>query len=203
MGNEVRLYVCSSNRGKLHDFSTAARSAGESDIRIEPLPGLEHIAPPAENGSSFEQNAIDKAVYYSSFTPELVVADDSGLEVDTLHGAPGIHSARYAGPDATDAKNNALLLANLADAAQRKARFVCVLVLARNGHPLVTARGAVQGTILHLPQGGAGFGYDPLFFYPPLERSFAELTPEEKLAVSHRGRALRLLFQRLREIAPA
>jgi XTP/dITP diphosphohydrolase len=195
-----RIYVCSSNSGKLRDFSFAARSFRKSHIIIEPLPGLEEISPPEENGASFEENATQKAVYYSGFTPRLVLADDSGLEVDALHGAPGIRSARYAGAAATDAENNQLLLANLADVAEREARFVCVLALAQAGQILSIARGTVEGTILKAPRGTAGFGYDPLFFYAPVECSFGELTPEHKLAVSHRGSALRDLFEQLGDV---
>lgn len=128
------------------------------------------------------------------------MADDSGLEVDALGGAPGVHSARYAGPGASDAENNQLLLARLADApasAGRGARFVCVLAIARQGKVILSAGGSVAGTILTAPQGRHGFGYDPLFFYSPLARTFAELTHEEKWEVSHRGNAFRALFERL------
>ncbi len=198
-----RLHVCSSNVGKLRDFALAALASGQTQIVIEPLPGLSEIPPPDENGISFEENAVAKALRYSAFTPELVLADDSGLEVAVLDGAPGIHSARYAGPGATDIANNNLLLSRLGDLADRDARFVCVLAVAQNGRVLVTARGAVNGEILLAPRGNHGFGYDPLFFYPALQRSFAELAPEEKLAVSHRGAALRLLFRRLPQIVAA
>ncbi len=205
--NVIPVYVCSSNRGKLRDFSTAARASDEGRIVIEPLPGIEHISPPEEKGASFEENAIVKALYYSRFTPAsqapaFVLADDSGLEVYALHGAPGIHSARYAGVGATDAENNQLLLSDLVGITQRDARFVCVLALAREGQNLLTKKGTVDGTILAAPQGSGGFGYDPLFFYAPLQRSFGQLTPEEKLAVSHRGRALRELFKTLFKILP-
>jgi XTP/dITP diphosphohydrolase len=198
----IQVYVCSSNRGKLRDFFTAAGASDDGRILIEPLPGIEHISPPEESGASFEENAVAKALYYSSFTPAsrlraFVLADDSGLEVDALHGAPGVHSARYAGVGATDAENNRLLLHNLMGVAQRDARFVCVLALAREGQTLMTANGTVEGRILTAPEGSGGFGYDPLFFYAPLQRSFGELTPEEKLAVSHRGLALRKLFKML------
>jgi XTP/dITP diphosphohydrolase len=155
---------------------------------------LENIRPPEETGRTFEENATLKAVYYSHFTPEIVLADDSGLEVDVLGGAPGVRSARYSGPNATDEDNNNLLLHNLGSTTARSARFVCVVALARAGEILRTARGTVEGEILRTPRGANGFGYDPLFFYPPLNRSFAELTPDEKLSISHRGKALRTLF---------
>ncbi len=183
------VYAASTNPGKLHEFSLAARR-----VHIAPVPDLKNIPPPEENGATFEENASSKAVYYSSFTPELVLADDSGLEVDALDGAPGIHSARYSGPNATDASNNELLLRNLSHSGNRKARFVCAAAIARAGQILTVARGTVEGEILTMPRGKRGFGYDPLFFYPPLARSFAELTSEEKLKVSHRGKALHTLF---------
>ena len=195
--NEMLLYACSTNPGKLREFTLAARTSNVRGIIIEPLPGLNgEISPAEETGTTFEENASSKAIYYSGFTPECVLADDSGLEVDALHGAPGVYSARYAGPSASDEDNNNLLLRDLGNESHREARFVCVLGLARAGRLLTTAHGIVEGEILPAPRGCGGFGYDSLFFYPPLDRSFAELTPQEKFAVSHRGKALRALFQR-------
>src|SRR6185437_9326233 len=133
--------------------------------------------------------------YYSGFTSELVFADDSGLEVDALDGAPGVYSARYAGPNATDADNNELLLQRLKPAGNRSARFVCVIAVARAGRILETFRGTVEGCILYQPRGDGGFGYDPLFFYPPFGQTLAEATPETKFSVSHRGKALRAMMQ--------
>lgn len=187
----------------MRDFSTAAQEFGTAGIAIAPLPGIEHISAPEESGASFEENAVSKAVYYSSFTPELVVADDSGLEVDALDGAPGIYSARYAGIGATDAENNQLLLRNLAGITEREARFVAVVALAREGKIVLTAKGVVEGVISEETRGNSGFGYDPLFFYPPLNCAFGQITVEEKLAVSHRGRALRELFGKLANIVAA
>jgi XTP/dITP diphosphohydrolase len=193
------IYACSSNRAKLEELVLAGRELGLTDLTIEPLPGLLHIPPPDENGTSFDENARTKAEYYSGFAEQAVLADDSGLEVAALLGAPGIHSARYAGPNATDAENNGLLLRHLGDQDNRAARFVCVVALARAGRVCTTARGTVEGEILSRPRGDRGFGYDPLFFYPTLGRTFAQLTREEKFAVSHRGRALRSLFTYLRQ----
>jgi XTP/dITP diphosphohydrolase len=190
----MKIYVCSSNPGKLREILLAAEG---SEFDIQPLPDLQSIAPPEETGSTFEENASQKAIYYSRFTSEIVLADDSGLEVDALYGAPGVFSARYSGPDAADEDNNNMLLRNLGHTTARSARFVCVVALARAGNVLTIARGSVEGEILRAPQGTYGFGYDPLFFYPPLHRSFAELTAEEKLFVSHRGKALRALFEKL------
>ena len=190
----MKIYICSSNPGKLREILLAASG---TNFEIAPLPNLKSITSPEETGSSFEENASLKAIYYSRFTPEIVLADDSGLEVDALDGAPGVFSARYSGPDATDEDNNNTLLHNLGGTTTRSARFVCVIALARAGEILTTTRGAVEGEILHTPQGANGFGYDPLFFYPPLGRSFAELTSDEKLLVSHRGKALRALIEKL------
>ncbi|HSU32871.1 MAG TPA: RdgB/HAM1 family non-canonical purine NTP pyrophosphatase [Bryobacteraceae bacterium] len=190
----MTIYACSSNPGKLREFSLAGRESSISDLDIRPLPGLAHISPPDENGSTFEQNAAAKAVYYSRYSDELVLADDSGLVVPALGDAPGIYSSRYAGPDATSADNNALLLRNLSGIENRSAYFVCVVALASFGQVLTTCRGTVEGQILHEAAGTHGFGYDPLFFYPPLNVTFAALEDRQKFAVSHRGAALRNLF---------
>ena len=193
----MRIYACSSNAGKLKDFAAAAHQAGLQDLSIEPLPNIKSIPAPEETGSTFEHNAVLKALYYSGFTSELVLADDSGLAVDALHGAPGVLSARYAGPEATDQENNSLLLRDLSASAHREARFICVLALAQHHQLLGTQRGVVEGCVLFSPRGHNGFGYDPLFWYPPLKRSFGELSPQEKFAVSHRGNAIRALWREL------
>jgi XTP/dITP diphosphohydrolase len=193
----VLICVCSSNAGKLTDFAVAAQQAGLAEVRLEPLQALKSIQPPPETGATFEENAVSKALYYSGFTPEFVLADDSGLAVDALNGAPGVLSARYAGPDATDEENNNLLLRDLCATAHREARFVCVLALARQGRLLTTEYGVVEGQILFEPRGSNGFGYDPLFFYPPLNRSFGEISAQEKFSVSHRGNAIRALWAQL------
>jgi XTP/dITP diphosphohydrolase len=190
----MTVYACSSNRAKLEELILAGSVSGLANVRIEPLPTLAQIPAPIENGTSFEENASIKAEYYSSFTEDLVLADDSGLEVVALRGAPGIHSARYAGPNATDASNNELLLRRLENQENREARFVSSVAVARAGRVLTTVRGSVEGQILKRPRGDEGFGYDPLFFYPPLDHTFAELTRDQKFAVSHRGHALRNLF---------
>jgi XTP/dITP diphosphohydrolase len=209
----LRLFVATTSQGKLRDFQTAAAA---HSISVEPLPNLEDIPAPDENGATFTDNATIKAVYYSRLAPgELVLADDSGLEVDALGGAPGVRSARFAAdtglvdsPDAndnTDVWNNMLLLQKLATvpAAQRTARYRCVLVAARDGQPLHSAEGAVEGLILDSPRGTGGFGYDPLFFLPQLDRTMAEIDLETKLSLSHRGRAFAALLPLLSgSIAP-
>lgn len=193
------VYACSSNPGKLREFSLAARQLHAPDLTIERLTKLGEVPPPEENGASFEENAHIKAVYYSEFTTDWAFADDSGLEVDSLGGDPGVFSARYAGPGATDEANNELLLRNLAAVGQRSARFVCVIALAWQGKVLQTFHGEVEGEILRSPRGENGFGYDPLFYYPPFGCSFAELSSEKKFEVSHRGKALRQLVNWLKQ----
>lgn len=155
-----------------------------------------------ETGSTFAENAILKAVGVSKRFPGLVVADDSGLEVDALDGAPGVFSARYAGPRATDAENIARLLSELRAISREElpaARFRCVLALARDGEVLGTVAGAVEGVIVGSPRGGLGFGYDPVFQPNGFAKTFAELSAAEKNQISHRARAIRLLRARLTE----
>jgi XTP/dITP diphosphohydrolase len=202
------LYVATSNPGKLRDFSAAAVEVAGSNIKLETLPRLAAIPAPPEDDATFSGNACAKAVYYSLQSPGLiVVADDSGLEVDALAGAPGVRSARFsedagfASDEALplDERNNRYLLNVLGDSAEtdRRARYHCVLAAARDGEIVVTADGTVEGTILPAPRGTSGFGYDPLFFLPDLEKTMAELEPAAKLSFSHRGRALRELLRKL------
>ncbi len=201
----MTLYACSSNPGKLGEFALAGRESRVPNLEIQPLPGLPEIPVPEETGATFEDNAVAKAIYYSGFTRELVFADDSGLVVTALAGAPGIRSSRYAGPGATSERNNALLLRNLHGVEDRSASFVCVVAVAREGRVPITFRGTVEGYILHHFSGSHGFGYDPLFFYPPFNASFGDLDDGEKFSISHRGVALRQLFawlQRSRAGAP-
>lgn len=203
----LHLYAATTSQGKLRDFRTAAAA---HSLAIDPLPALDTIPAPEEDGTTFVANATLKAVYYSRFAPgELVLADDSGLEVDALNGAPGVRSARFAAdaglidsPDAndnTDVWNNMLLLQRLAGVpeAERTARYRCVLVAARDGVALQTADGTVEGLILDAPRGTGGFGYDPLFYLPEIDRSMAELDLDTKLTLSHRGRAIAALLARL------
>lgn len=187
----MKIYCASGNAGKLREFRLAGELLG---IEIVPLPGLKILAAPEETGATFEENAQIKAEYYSRYAHGLLFADDSGLEVDALGGAPGVHSARYAGPKAGDRSNNELLLANMSGIAQRAARFVCVIALAQAGQLKQLFRGVVEGEILNTGRGGAGFGYDPLFYYPPFGCSFGEVDDERKFSVSHRGNALRAML---------
>lgn len=194
-----KVLIATSNPGKLRDFSGAARAFG---IEVAPLPGIASLPAVEEDGATFEANARKKAKFYSRSAPgQLVLADDSGLEVAALGGVPGVRSARYAADNPNpadaalnaDAANNARLLRELASIPddRRQARFVCVLAAARNGKTLDIFEGEVRGIILRAPRGQHGFGYDPLFFVPELGRTTAELAPEEKARVSHRGAAFR------------
>lgn len=193
-----RVLIATSNPGKLRDFAGAAQVHG---IEMAGIPNFASLPTPVEDGKTFEENARKKAEEYSlAAAEEIVVADDSGLEVDALHGAPGVHSARYAAdePHLADANtddeaNNARVLRELAQVSpeKRTGRFVCVLAAARNGKTLATFRGTAEGIILDSPCGSNGFGYDPLFYFPQIHKTFAELSPEEKSQYSHRGAAFR------------
>ena len=192
-----RVLIATSNSGKLRDFAGAAAGHG---VTFAALPDFDRLPAVVEDGATFEANARKKAEHYSRFAPgEIVLADDSGLEVFALSGAPGVHSARYASNslegNADDHANNARLLRELAGIADRRARFVCVIATARDGDTLATFRGEAEGRILEAPCGSGGFGYDPLFFLPALGKTFAELNPEEKAAVSHRGAAFRKFLE--------
>ena len=193
-----RILIATSNPGKLRDFAGAAASYG---IEIAPVPGFISLPTVIEDGSTFEANARKKAEHYSRYIPgELVLADDSGLEVDALGGAPGVHSARYAADDprkaesnTDDEANNASLIRELKSVPpdQRTGRFVCVIAAARDGETLAVFRGTAEGIILDRPRGSNGFGYDPLFYFPQIRKTFAELSAEQKAQFSHRGAAFR------------
>jgi XTP/dITP diphosphohydrolase len=191
----ITLYCATTNPGKLREFRLAAETYAPGLADVVSLPRLADIPPVEETGVTFEENAIQKAMYYGAHAPGLLFADDSGLEVDALGGAPGVLSARFAGPNATDPANNALLLERLANAADRTARFVCAIALAGQGRILRTFRGVVEGRIVHEPTGPNGFGYDPLFYYEPFGCTFGEVSADRKLTVSHRGAALKAMFE--------
>lgn len=194
----MKVVLASGNRGKVREIAALL-----ADMGIEILPQSDFDVPEAdETGLTFVENAILKARNAAAHTGLPAIADDSGLEVDALDGAPGVHSARYAGPNATDAVNNARLLSNLAGVpeAARTARFRCLAIFLRhqNDPAPILAEGVWEGRILEVPRGGSGFGYDPVFFVPALGCTSAELAPEEKNRLSHRGQAIRVLAARLR-----
>lgn len=188
----VRILLASSNPGKLREYrELAAGSALEVDL----IPNFRDLPPFDESAPTFAENAAGKALHYSRFTGEMVLADDSGLVVPALGGAPGVRSARYAGPDATDADCVRKLLHEMEgrEGDERRARFVCVIATACQGRMLAVVSDFVEGFLAKNPRGTHGFGYDPIFFLPQLGRTFAEASPEEKNRFSHRGKAFRKL----------
>lgn len=197
-----RILIATSNPGKLRDFAGAA---AVHDIEIAGIPNFSALPLVVEDGQTFEENARKKAEEYSSYVPGgIVLADDSGLEIDALGGAPGVHSARYAAdePHLADANtedhlNNARVLRELRGISpeKRSGRFVCVLAAARDRKTQATFRGTAEGVILDAPRGSNGFGYDPLFYFPQIQRTFAELSAEEKSRYSHRGAAFRQFLE--------
>ena len=185
----MRLFCATTNPGKLREFRLALADAFE----VETVPGLSSIPVCEETGATFEENAIQKALYYSKYCNSPVFVDDSGLEVNALGGAPGVYSARYAGEGATDEANNRLLLERMKGIADRTTRFVCVVALAESGKLIRTFRAAVEGQLTEEPRGTNGFGYDPLFFYAPFGCTFGVAPLERKMQVSHRAQALAML----------
>lgn len=192
----TRLLCATGNPGKLREFQAIA-AAFSADVSIGLLPGFQSIAPCVEDGATFADNAALKARYYGAHTADPLFADDSGLEVDALGGAPGVISARYSGPGATDESNNRLLLEKLRGVKARGARFTCVIALAQHDRVLGLHTASVEGVILEEPRGSGGFGYDPLFYYPPFGCTFGEASEEQKSEASHRGRALRKMLAAL------
>lgn len=194
------ILLATSNAGKLREIQA---EMADLPIRWITLADLEdRPAEPAETGDTFAANAAEKAIYYSKATGLWTLADDSGLEVDALDGAPGVLSARYAGPEQDDDANNAKLLRELADVAdeKRSARFRCALALAEGDRVLLTSAGAIEGRIGHDLRGENGFGYDPLFVVPRLGCTTAELSPPDKNAISHRGQAVRAMHALLKSL---
>jgi XTP/dITP diphosphohydrolase len=194
----ARLVLASGNAGKLRELGQLLAPLG-----IEVLAQASLGVPEADEPyPTFVENALAKARHASRITGLPAVADDSGICVDALGGAPGVHSARYAGEPRSDARNNEKLVRMLAGSADRRAHYYCVLVLVRgvdDPQPLI-ADGTWEGSIVDAPRGSGGFGYDPHFFVPELGRTAAELDPAQKNAMSHRGKALRALLARLQDI---
>jgi XTP/dITP diphosphohydrolase len=189
---ETCLLLGTTNPGKVREIRQGLDGLPLKVLGLkEVLPGLSY----QERGRTFIENARGKSLFYSRRWAGLTLAEDSGLEIQALGGAPGVRSARFSEPKPTDEKNNRKVLRLLRDIEQgkRQARFVCTLVLAREGKIIKEIRGEVRGRIGVEPRGHDGFGYDPLFYYPRLKKTFAELEPAAKNEVSHRGRALRKL----------
>lgn len=200
MSRKLRLVIASNNKKKRREIAAIL-----SDLNIDIVPEAQTtFVDVVENGDSFAANAAKKAEAFAAANHLPALADDSGLEVDALGGRPGVLSSRYAGKNAVDTANNARLLAELADGSRRGARFVCAVHLAfPDSTTGITARGEVYGAILEKATGTGGFGYDPLFFCPELGKTFAEAAPDEKARVSHRGRALAALAEKLKALQVA
>lgn len=188
----MKIVIASRNAGKIEEIE---KYLAEPRIRLIPLSEFPDIPELCETESSFEKNAVSKARVVAEATGILTLSDDSGLEVDALGGAPGVRSARFAGEHTSDQENNVKLLERMRDVpdAERTARFRCVIALCEPGAAVELADGTCEGLILREPRGEKGFGYDPLFYYPPLKLTFSEMDAATKLSVSHRGNALRRL----------
>jgi len=196
----AKLFLASSNPGKLAEFRALAQSAGSCAIvQLEPLPDFASLPSFEENAPTFAENALGKALHYSRLRDGVLFADDSGLVVTALGGEPGVHSARYAGENATDSDRISKLLKELGHrtGAERSAHFVCAIAAAERGRAITIVTGRVDGEILETSRGTGGFGYDPVFFFPLLNKTFAELPPEMKNVHSHRGKAFRRLLATL------
>ena len=191
-----KLYLASGNAGKLKEFRVLAEACGKH-WQLELLPVYGKFSEFEETAPTFAENAAGKALYYARQSDGVVFADDSGLVVPALGGAPGVLSARYAGPGASNEQKIAKLLFEMKglEGANRSAHFVCVIAAVRSGRAVAVVSEKVDGEILDAPRGSDGFGYDPVFFFPPLGKSFAELRAEEKSQHSHRGKAFRRLLE--------
>ena len=193
MPARVRLLLASSNTNKLREYRSMAEGCA---IELDLLPRFRELPAFPEDAPTFAENAAGKALHYSRSSEEIIFADDSGLVVPALDGAPGVHSARYAGEKASDAKRIDKLLAEMRGMKgdNRRARFVCVIAAARAGRMLAVMSDSAEGVIADEPHGHEGFGYDPVFYFPPRGKTFAELHEAEKNEVSHRGKAFRKLL---------
>ena len=181
------LVLATRNEGNLAEFK---HLVADFDIVIRSLKDFGPIPPVIEDGETFEDNAVKKASFTARVLGFPALADDSGLMVEVLDGMPGVLSARYAGEEATDEENNLKLLRTMEGKTNRKASFMCLIAIAVPSGPALIYEAKCEGVIARELKGGKGFGYDPLFYYPPLEKTFAELTTEEKNLVSHRGKAM-------------
>jgi len=192
------IVIATRNRGKLREFRTLLAPLNNRILSLRDV-GIDRDV--EESGSTFEENARTKALFYSQWTRFPVLADDSGLEVSALGGRPGVYSARYAGPDASDEDRNTKLLEELERAGNnREARFFCALALAQEGAIILETEGECRGVIADAPRGTNGFGYDPVFFFPDLGKTFGEFSREEKNRYSHRSLAIHNLITHLKQI---
>jgi len=199
----AKLFLASSNPGKLAEYRVlATTSARALSFDLELLPDFARLPTFEENSPTFAENAAGKALHYSRLQEGLVFADDSGLVVPALGGAPGVHSARYAGAKSSNSQRIEKLIGEMRGkaGAERSAHFVCAIALASQGRAIAIVTDRVDGQIVHEQRGSAGFGYDPVFYFPALGKTFAELTPEEKNKYSHRGKAFRKLLTALSSV---
>jgi XTP/dITP diphosphohydrolase len=195
----AKILLASSNRGKLAEFQALAAAATGAIPAMELFSAFDSLPQFEESAPTFAENSAGKAAHYSRFTELTVLADDSGLEVNALGGAPGVHSARYGGPGASDADKIQKLIGEMRgkSADERAARFVCVLAIAQGGRVLAVTSDFAAGVLLDAPRGAAGFGYDPIFYMNEVQKTFAELSCEEKNRFSHRGKAFRRMLAAL------
>jgi XTP/dITP diphosphohydrolase len=191
----AKLLLASSNPGKLAEFRALALNSTFA-LEFDLFPGFDSLPTFEESAPTFAENSLGKALHYSRHTTDLVLADDSGLVVPSLNGRPGVQSARYAGAGATSAQRIEKLLSELKgkNDAERDAHFVCALSVVRQNRALAVITARADGKILETQRGSGGFGYDPIFYFPALHKTFAELTSEEKNQHSHRGKAFRRLL---------
>ncbi len=200
MRAHAKLFLASSNPGKLAEYRALANSPAFSlPVELALLPDFDALPAFEENAPTLAENAAGKALHYSRHGGGLVFADDSGLVVPALGGAPGVHSARYAGAQATNSQRIEKLLGEMRGktGSERAACFVCAIALAVGGRAMAIVTDRVDGEILEAPRGSGGFGYDPVFYFPALEKTFAEIPAEEKNQRSHRGKAFRRLLAAL------
>lgn len=193
MADRVRILLASSNAGKLREYPELAAGA---PLDLERIPGFDDLPVFDESAPTFAENAAGKALHYSRFANDIVLADDSGLVVPALGGEPGVHSARFAGANATDSDRNRKLLSRMRrmSGEDRRARFVCVVALSSRGRVLAVVSDSVDGFLAEEPCGTNGFGYDAIFFYPAIGKTFAELDSSKKNPLSHRGKAFQKML---------
>jgi len=198
MTDPLTLVIASTNPGKTAEIRDLLT---DYPLYIQSLDDFGPIPPVVEDGETFDENAYKKASFVSRVLGLPALADDSGLVVEALDGAPGVYSARYAGDNASDAQRCAKLLAAMKGKTNRRAAFNCVISIAVPSGPALTYEASCEGLILETPAGENGFGYDPIFYYPPFKKTFAELTRQQKSRVSHRGKALRELKDEFDKVA--
>ncbi len=195
----MKLLIATGNRGKFIEISNFLQGYFDEFFYLKDFDGLSEVK---EDGKTFCENSLKKAIWYSKLVDDLyVLGDDSGLMVDELNGFPGVYSSRWAGENLSDREKYERLLEKMSDIPyeKRTAKFVSCITLAKNGVEIFTVNGECKGYILFSPRGVGGFGYDPIFYLPELDKTFAELTSEEKNRISHRGRALKKFLKKLKE----